>query len=134
MLGQPRGRQPLPRLYALRARGEAGDGDVVERGGHHVELALDQPDHLVDRVRRIDILDRQALFLEETLPAGKTGKKYSLKFFDDKDNFIFEIKEIKLHNFKIDKSNFYHAGWFKFELYEDGKLFEKHKFFIPKEF
>lgn len=61
-------------------------------------------------------------------------KKYLLKFFDDKDNFILEIKEPKLRNFKIDKSNFYHSGWFKFELYEDGKLLEKHKFLIPKEF
>lgn len=71
---------------------------------------------------------------DENLPAGKAGKKYSLKFFDDKDSPVFEIKEIKLRNFKIDKSNFYHSGWFKFELYEDGKLLEKHKFYIPKEF
>lgn len=71
---------------------------------------------------------------DENLLAGKAGKKYSVKFFDDKDSPVFEIKEIKLRNFKIDKSNFYHSGWFKFELYEDGKLLEKHKFYIPKEF
>lgn len=71
---------------------------------------------------------------DENLITGKAKKKYTLKFFDDKDNLVFELKEIKLRNFKIDKSNFYRSGWFKFELYEDGKLFEKHKFFIPKEF
>jgi hypothetical protein len=64
---------------------------------------------------------------------SKTNKKYSIKFFDEAGKLVFEIKEITLSNFKIDKSNFYHSGWFNFELYEDGKLFEKHKFLIPKE-
>jgi hypothetical protein len=62
------------------------------------------------------------------------SKKYSVKFFDEKDVQVFEIKDIPMKSFKIDKSNFYHSGWFKFELYEDGKLFEKHKFLIPREF
>ena len=61
-------------------------------------------------------------------------KKYSIKFFDEKNKLVFEIKEIPLSNFKIDKSNFYHSGWFNFELYEEGELLEKHKFLIPKEF
>jgi len=34
----------------------------------------------------------------------------------------------------LDKSNFIHAGWFKFELYEDGQLKEKNKLLIPKDF
>lgn len=71
------------------------------------------------------------------LPADKSNsqvnKKYSIRFFDEAGKLVFEIKEITLSNFKIDKSNFYHSGWFNFELYEDGKLFEKHKFLIPKE-
>jgi hypothetical protein len=71
-------------------------------------------------------------YVRISLPGG--AKKYSIKFFDEKDAPVFEIKEIPMKSFKIDKSNFYHSGWFKFELYEDGKLFEKHKFLIPKEF
>jgi hypothetical protein len=71
-------------------------------------------------------------YVRINLPEGT--KKYSIKFFDEKDVQVFEIKEIPLKSFKIDKSNFYHSGWFRFELYEDGKLFEKHKFLIPKEF
>jgi hypothetical protein len=71
-------------------------------------------------------------YVRINLPDGT--KKYSVKFFDEKDVQVFEIKEIPLKSFKIDKSNFYHSGWFRFELYEDGKLFEKHKFLIPKEF
>ena len=63
----------------------------------------------------------------------ETGKKYNIKFFSD-DELLFELKDVKERNFKIDKTNFYHAGWFKFELYENGELLEKNKFYIPKEF
>lgn len=61
-------------------------------------------------------------------------KKYSIKFSEDDDTFLFEIKTIKEASLLLDKSNFYHAGWFKSELYENGKLVEKNRFFIPKEF
>jgi hypothetical protein len=61
-------------------------------------------------------------------------KKYGIKFFEEDDSFLFELKDIKTRTFKIDKTNFYHAGWFKFELYENGKLIEKHKFFLEKDF
>jgi hypothetical protein len=77
-------------------------------------------------------------YVRINLPADNSDegkkKKYSIKFFDAQNKLVFEIKEVPLSNFKIDKSNFYHSGWFNFELYEDGKLFEKHKFLIPKEF
>jgi hypothetical protein len=62
------------------------------------------------------------------------SKKYSLKFFDMEENPLFEIKEIKESPLVLDKVNFLHAGWYKFELYEDGKLKEKHRFFIPRDF
>ena len=61
-------------------------------------------------------------------------KKYSIKFFDEANSFVFEIKEIKQTPVLLDKANFYHAGWFRFELYEDGKLIEKNKFKITKDF
>ena len=61
-------------------------------------------------------------------------KKYTIKFFDEFNILILEIKQIKDNLLTLDKSNFMHAGWFKFELYEDGVLKEKHKLFIPKDF
>lgn len=67
------------------------------------------------------------------LPDANT-KKYGLKFYDENDNFLFEIKNLKDQSLIVDKTNFYHAGWFKFELYVDDKLKEKHKFYIEKEF
>lgn len=64
--------------------------------------------------------------------AGK--KKYSIKFYDDADVFLFDLKEIKQTYLTLDKSVFYHAGWFKFELFENDVLVEKHKFYLPKDF
>lgn len=61
-------------------------------------------------------------------------KKYSIKFFEDNGDFLFELKDLKERTFKLDKSNFYHAGWFRFELYENGTLKEKHKFYLRKDF
>jgi len=62
------------------------------------------------------------------------SKKYSVKFYDENDNFLFEIHNLKEQSLIIDKTNFYHAGWFKFELFVDEKLKEKHKFYLEKEF
>lgn len=60
--------------------------------------------------------------------------KYALKFFEENNSFVFEIKLIKDPSLILDKANFLHSGWFRFELYEDGVLKEKNKFFIPKDF
>jgi hypothetical protein len=61
-------------------------------------------------------------------------KHYAVKFFDDSSKLLFELSAIKAPSLILDKSNFLHAGWFRFELYEDGQLKEKNKLFIPKEF
>lgn len=61
-------------------------------------------------------------------------KKYHIKFYEDDDTFLFEIKSIKESALTLDKVNFYHSGWFKFELYNDDKLVEKNKFYIAKDF
>ena len=62
------------------------------------------------------------------------NKKYSIKFYEDDDSFLFELKDIKEASLMLEKSNFYHSGWFKSELYENNKLVEKNRFFIPKDF
>jgi hypothetical protein len=61
-------------------------------------------------------------------------KKYDLKFFEEDSTPLFELKEVKESPLTIDKTNFVHGGWFRFELYENGQLKEKHKFFISKDF
>lgn len=62
------------------------------------------------------------------------NKKYTIKFFEDDDTFLFELKNIKEASLMLEKSNFHHSGWFRSELYDDGKLVEKTRFFIPKDF
>jgi hypothetical protein len=61
------------------------------------------------------------------------SKKYNLKFFDEKEKKVFEIKHIPDDYLFIEKSNFIHPGWFYFELYEDGILIEKNKVFLAKD-
>jgi len=67
------------------------------------------------------------------LPEAGT-REYHVKFFEDNNDPLFEIKQVKEKYLLLEKANFLHAGWFRFELFEDGKLKEKQKFFIPKEF
>jgi hypothetical protein len=62
------------------------------------------------------------------------SKKYTIKFFDEYNAPVLEIKQVKDSVLILDKANFMHAGWFKFELMEDGVLKEKHRLFIPKDF
>lgn len=61
-------------------------------------------------------------------------KDYEVKFFEEDQTPIFEIKKVKDPMLIIDKVTFLRSGWFRFELYEEGKLKETHKVFIPKDF
>ncbi len=61
-------------------------------------------------------------------------KKYQVKFFEENGAPLFEIDQLKESPLILDKTNFIHAGWFLFELYEDNKLKEKNKFYVPKDF
>ena len=60
-------------------------------------------------------------------------KKYSVKFFDDKDEQVFEIKKIPETYLILERVNFVHAGWFRYELYENGKLADANKFYVFKD-
>jgi hypothetical protein len=61
-------------------------------------------------------------------------KKYHIKFYEEDNSFLFEIKSIKEPALTLDKTNFMHAGWFWFELYNNDELVEKNKFYLAKEF
>lgn len=61
-------------------------------------------------------------------------RHYSVRFFDENNKLLFELTEIKDPSLIVDKTNFQHAGWFRFELYDGDLLEEKNKLFIPKEF
>ncbi len=61
-------------------------------------------------------------------------KKYRIKFYEEDGSFLFELKDIPQRSFKLDKTSFYHSGWFRFELFEGDELKEKHKFFLARDF
>jgi hypothetical protein len=66
------------------------------------------------------------------LPDAATHK-YFLKFYDDKNNFLFEINKIHEPYLIVDKVNFLHAGWFNYQLYDNTTLVEKYHIYIPKD-
>lgn len=66
------------------------------------------------------------------LPEAAT-KNYLIKFYDDKDKDIFSLTKLTDEYLIIEKVNFVHSGWFRFELFENGELLEKNKFFIAKD-
>lgn len=61
-------------------------------------------------------------------------RKYIVKFFEEDRSPLFEIKEVRDAVLLLDKANFMQAGWYLFEIYEDGKLLEKNKLFVGKDF
>ncbi|NSL90503.1 hypothetical protein [Chitinophaga solisilvae] len=63
--------------------------------------------------------------------ADALQKKYTIKFFEPNGAFLFEINHVKGPSLILEKAIFLHAGWFNFELYDNGQLKEKWNFFIP---
>ena len=66
------------------------------------------------------------------LPAAST-KNYSLKIFDESEKLSIELKKITEDYLILEKVNFLRSGWYRFELYENGEIYEKNKFFIGKD-
>lgn len=67
------------------------------------------------------------------LPDAAT-KNYSVKFMKEDGSFLFLIPHIKETYLVLDKVNFLKSGWYLFELTENGKLKEKNKFLITRDF
>lgn len=59
--------------------------------------------------------------------------RYRVIFYDEDASELFQIKSIKEMELVLDKTNFMHAGWFSFELFEDDKLKEKNKFLLSRD-
>lgn len=58
--------------------------------------------------------------------------RYQVVFYEEDGSELFRIKTLKEPELVLDKTDFMHSGWFYFELFEDEKLKEKNKFFLPK--
>lgn len=55
-------------------------------------------------------------------------KKYTARFYDENNEFLFELNKLTEEFLILEKVNFGRSGWFYFELFEDGVLKEKNKF------
>lgn len=66
------------------------------------------------------------------LPDFKPNK-YVVKIFEENNKKLFELNKLTEGYLIIEKVNFLHAGWFYFEIYDEGVLLEKNKFFIPRD-
>ncbi len=64
---------------------------------------------------------------------GAATRKFSIKFFDENENPVFEVNSIKEPYLIIEKVNFLHSGWFKYHLLDNNIILEKFKFYIPKD-
>ncbi len=71
-------------------------------------------------------------YVSITLPLVKQHK-YHIIFYEEDGSELFRIKTLKDTELILDKTNFIHAGWFFFELFEDDKLKEKNKFQLSKD-
>lgn len=58
--------------------------------------------------------------------------RYAVIFYEEDGSELFRIKNLKEQELILDKTDFVHAGWFYFELFEDDRLMEKNKFFLPR--
>ncbi len=67
------------------------------------------------------------------LPQAK-ARKYMVRFLQDDRRPLFTIDPVQDIYLMIDKAIFLQAGWYRFELYENGALKEENRFFIPKDF
>lgn len=63
-----------------------------------------------------------------------TAKRYNLVIMEEDETPVLELKHIKESYLILDKTNFYHGGWYKFELFENGRSIERNKIFLPRDF
>ena len=58
---------------------------------------------------------------------------YSVRFFEDDGTFLFELNKITRPFLVLDKVNFTHSGLFRFELFNNRQIVERHKIYIPRD-
>ena len=105
----------------------------VEKLEPEAEVVKTEPVKPVGFVPSIFVFTNKEGYVYINLPDA-SEKKYHIKFFEEDGSFLFEIKDLKEKGLTLDNANFLHSGWFNFELYNDEKLLEKHKFYLAKMF
>ncbi len=60
--------------------------------------------------------------------------KYQVTLMDEDEKPVIDIKRVNDPLLILDKTNFYQGGWYKFTLRENGRVKEKGKVYLPKDF
>lgn len=60
-------------------------------------------------------------------------ERYKIRFFDDDNHFLFEVRQIRDPLLIVEKYNFQHTGSFQYELYRENVLIERNTFLIRKD-
>lgn len=81
---------------------------------------------------RLVFFDKNGLLHLEMPDPGR--KSYQVRFYEEDRSFLFEVKSIRDPMLLLEKANFGHAGWFLFEVFEDGRLIEKNRVFLTRDF
>ncbi|HSC52122.1 MAG TPA: hypothetical protein VLC98_00760 [Phnomibacter sp.] len=76
--------------------------------------------------------DRDGYIVIKLPEAGK--KRFDIVFLEEDETPVLELQAVKEPLLILDKTNFYHGGWYKFELRENGKVKERNKIFLAKDF
>jgi hypothetical protein len=61
-------------------------------------------------------------------------KKYAITFLKEEGRPVFVIQHVKEPVLSLDKATFLKSGWYYFELREDGKVKERNKFLITRDY
>lgn len=148
---KPRIPQPEPEKYLIIKRGDEIVGELNDRFIQRFRdsismktkdtITMSSRDTIVIKpfrpkevfgLSRYVFIDKAGLIHVE-LP-WYARRKYLVKFFEEDLTPLFEIKEIRDATLLLDKANFMKAGWYYFEIFEDGKLLEKNRVFVSRDF
>ena len=105
-------------------------GDCARIAPHISPIfALYEPDTSLEQKRSGIVRHERNGNVVISVPTGSQGR-YKVRFFDETNALLFEVRQIRESRLIVEKYNFVHAGVFQYELYRDNSLIEKHRFRI----
>ena len=131
--GEPRGQQNQKSVKATKAVQEK---DMVPENNSDSQTVTTATEILPKK--EVIIYPSQLIYTAKdnnvviNLPDFELNK-YIVKIFEEDNKLLFELNKLTEGYLVIEKVNFLHAGWFYFEIYDQGVLLEKNKFFIPRD-
>ena len=133
-------RTPLNILAHLKPEDFAKFRDSITNSTKDTLTAVNQDDMVLKYYQHADFnaftgyvgLNPEG-FVEIKLPDADK-KKYKVIFKDDGGNHLFTINHVSDNDLVLDKTDFLHAGWFYFELYQDDKIIEKNRVYLSSDF